>query len=110
MQGMSIEYIENIMHVVYVFTFSSPPPSQTPQQYLQAYNRRRGQHYSRFHGYAYDGIWVIAKAMDYILKKNKHIQSGDIFRSPEMYDALNNTDFIGVTVSTPYQLLYTTTP
>ena len=70
---------------------------QTPKEYLQAYNRKRGRHYSRFHGYAYDGIWVIATAIDSILKQSDNWIFDDL-RSQKMHDALNNTDFMGMTV------------
>ena len=73
---------------------------QTPRQYLLAYNRKRGSHYSRYHGYAYDGIWVIAKAIDSILKQDDNTLIFDDLRSQKMHDALNDTDFMGVTVWT----------
>lgn len=82
---------------------------QTPQQYEQDYNKMRGSaEYSKFHGFAYDGIWVIAttlqRAMD-SLKRMGHAQTirdftymnkdlGQIF-----LDSMNETNFFGVTVS-----------
>ncbi|VCX42498.1 unnamed protein product, partial [Gulo gulo] len=37
---------------------------KTPQQYEREYNNKRsGVGPSKFHGYAYDGIWVIAKTL-----------------------------------------------
>ena len=38
-------------------------PSQTASEYKKQYDRARGKDYSRFHGYAYDGIWAIASAL-----------------------------------------------
>lgn len=54
-----------------------------------------------FHGYAFDGIWVIARAINTILKKKGYPTTLDdnLFRGDEMTSALNETDFIGVTVS-----------
>ena len=86
--------------------FNSSLSFQKPSEYLTAYNRRRGSHYSRFHGYAYDGIWVIAKAIDSILKQDDNSLIFDDLRSQKMHDALNDTDFIGVTVRTIITLQY----
>lgn len=80
---------------------SAPLSTQTPRQYLEAYNARRGSHYSRFHGYAYDGIWVIALAIDSILKQSRGAWTVADLRSSKMHDALNDTDFMGVTVRAP---------
>ncbi|XP_037069526.1 gamma-aminobutyric acid type B receptor subunit 2-like [Pollicipes pollicipes] len=35
----------------------------TASQYYEQYNHVRGNAYSRFHGYAYDGIWAIASTL-----------------------------------------------
>ena len=37
--------------------------SQTATEYERQYDSARGGDYSRFHGYAYDGIWAIASAL-----------------------------------------------
>ena len=54
---------------------------------------------SKFHGYAYDGIWTIAMALDKIIKENAGVFYFDDFRSEKMANALNDTNFFGVTVS-----------
>ncbi|XP_074660588.1 gamma-aminobutyric acid type B receptor subunit 2-like [Tubulanus polymorphus] len=70
----------------------------TSAQYLSEYDKLRKREYSRFHGYAYDGIWVIAKALDNIVRA-KHGQpiTVDDVRSEAIHTALNDTDFRGVT-------------
>ena len=79
------------------------------------YDKRRGiTPYSKYHGYAYDGIWTIALALDHVIKT--HMTSrryrryslndvgdadGDndiVFGFNQTTEALNLTDFIGVTV------------
>ena len=69
------------------------------------YDNRRGNAYSKYHGYAYDGIWVIAQAIDSLIRQNDGVFSEDDFRSERIDGALNETNFIGVTVSVTY-LLY----
>uniref|UniRef100_A0A4W3JHN6 Gamma-aminobutyric acid (GABA) B receptor, 2 n=1 Tax=Callorhinchus milii TaxID=7868 RepID=A0A4W3JHN6_CALMI len=79
----------------------------TPQEYEREYNKMRGSaEYSKFHGFAYDGIWVIAttlqRAMD-SLRRHSHpriirnfnyvnADLGQIF-----LDSMNETNFFGVT-------------
>ena len=58
---------------------------------------------SKYHGYAFDGVWVIAKAVDQILRKwNPQGVSGavdrHVFRGDRISAALNDTDLRGVTV------------
>ncbi|KAF7240396.1 Gamma-aminobutyric acid type B receptor subunit 2 [Varanus komodoensis] len=80
---------------------------RTPQQYEEEYDQRRGNvEPSKFHGFAYDGIWVIAKTLQQAMKilnatnKNQKIEDfnytnkelGKIF-----LDAMNQTSFFGVT-------------
>ncbi|XP_062836908.1 gamma-aminobutyric acid type B receptor subunit 2 isoform X2 [Anolis carolinensis] len=80
---------------------------RTPQQYEKEYDQRRGNvEPSKFHGFAYDGIWVIAKTLQQAMKilnatnKNQKIEDfnytnkdlGKIF-----LDAMNQTSFFGVT-------------
>lgn len=82
---------------------------QTPQQYEKEYNAKRGDgQSSKFHGYAYDGIWVIAKtlqrAMKYLNATNKHQKIEDFNYTNHklgkiFLDAMNETNFFGVTVS-----------
>uniref|UniRef100_A0A8C6X1J6 Gamma-aminobutyric acid type B receptor subunit 2 n=2 Tax=Elapidae TaxID=8602 RepID=A0A8C6X1J6_NAJNA len=80
---------------------------RTPQQYEEEYDQRRGNvEPSKFHGFAYDGIWVIAKTLQQAMKilnatnRNQKIEDfnytnkelGKIF-----LDAMNQTSFFGVT-------------
>lgn len=76
--------------------------------YKSEYDRVRLKEYSRFHGYAYDGIWAIALAIQTVDKKlrmrNSHRTIEDFhYRDPfwaQLFrEALNETDFDGVTVS-----------
>lgn len=81
---------------------------QTPQQYENEYNEKRGTvESSKFHGFAYDGIWVIAKtlqrAMKYLNATNKNQKIEDFnYTNKELgkifLDAMNETNFFGVTV------------
>lgn len=44
--------------------------SQTPKQYESMYiNRATKDEHSRFHGYTYDGIWAMAKAISIVLEE-----------------------------------------
>ena len=74
--------------------------SQSVQRYVELYNDARGDFYSKYHGYAYDGVWVIAKAIDNIIRQNGGHINNTHFRSDAMKTALNNTNFLGVTVRT----------
>lgn len=69
---------------------------------------------SKFHGYAYDGIWVIAKtlhrAMEYLNATNRHQSIQDFNYTNHklgkiFLDAMNETNFFGVTVSNFYSLV-----
>ena len=42
---------------------------QTAADYEIKYNEKRGKEYSKFHGYAYDGMWTIAFALKYVKAK-----------------------------------------
>ena len=77
-------------------------PFQTATRYESLYNRVRNGEYSRFHGYAYDGVWVIARALDAIIKQNGGWYSLSDFRNERLYNMLNDTDFRGVTVRNDY--------
>ncbi|KAJ7395091.1 hypothetical protein BTVI_158613 [Pitangus sulphuratus] len=80
---------------------------RTPQQYEKEYNAKRGDgQSSKFHGYAYDGIWVIAKtlqrAMKYLNATTKHQKIEDFNYTNHklgkiFLDAMNETNFFGVT-------------
>ena len=80
---------------------------QTPEQYAHLYNAARGNKpYSKYHGYAYDGIWTIALALDYVINnsiifsQHRTMNEGKFnFGYKQTIDALNQTDFVGVTVT-----------
>ncbi|XP_033752065.1 LOW QUALITY PROTEIN: gamma-aminobutyric acid type B receptor subunit 2-like [Pecten maximus] len=70
----------------------------TAYEYFQLYNTSRGLEFSKYHGYAFDGIWVIAKAMDQILRHTDPTSiKEETFRGPPVASALNETNFMGVT-------------
>ncbi|XP_037074504.1 gamma-aminobutyric acid type B receptor subunit 2-like, partial [Pollicipes pollicipes] len=47
----------------------------TASQYYEQYNHVRGNAYSRFHGYAYDGIWAIASTLHQVDWQVRHNRS-----------------------------------
>ncbi|XP_019751514.1 gamma-aminobutyric acid type B receptor subunit 2 isoform X1 [Hippocampus comes] len=82
---------------------------RTPQEYELEYSRelhQKGVEPSKFHGFAYDGIWVIAKTLTRVmhLLREKQRQSGhpnftvDNHEVGKMVlDVMNETNFFGVT-------------
>ncbi|XP_040818726.1 gamma-aminobutyric acid type B receptor subunit 2 [Ochotona curzoniae] len=80
---------------------------KTPQQYEREYNKKRsGVGPSKFHGYAYDGIWVIAKtlqrAMETLHASSRHQRIQDFNYTDHtlgriILNAMNETNFFGVT-------------
>uniref|UniRef100_A0A8C4QFY0 Gamma-aminobutyric acid type B receptor subunit 2 n=1 Tax=Eptatretus burgeri TaxID=7764 RepID=A0A8C4QFY0_EPTBU len=85
----------------------------TPQEYEAEYHNKRnrsGDPYSKFHGYAYDGIWVIAKMAQRSLELlrttgnvggNSTLQAFDYSypqRGQIFLQAINETNFFGVTM------------
>ncbi|XP_041367039.1 gamma-aminobutyric acid type B receptor subunit 2-like [Gigantopelta aegis] len=68
----------------------------TPQSYKKLYDEWRGEEYSKYHGYAYDGVWVVAKAIHSLLDRQS-LFTENTFRSGVMGKVLNDTSFIGVT-------------
>ncbi|XP_059157724.1 gamma-aminobutyric acid type B receptor subunit 2-like [Physella acuta] len=68
---------------------------RTSSEYQQLYDEARGSEYSKYHGYAYDGVWVIAKALDRLLEDTP--LSADLFRGHAVGRVLNDTGFMGVT-------------
>lgn len=63
---------------------------------------------SKFHGFAYDGIWVIAKTLTGVREKLREKERENAFRNftvddkevgKMVLDAMNETNFFGVTVS-----------
>ncbi|CAG9767793.1 unnamed protein product [Ceutorhynchus assimilis] len=78
----------------------------TADEYKIEYDSRRGNEYSRFHGYTYDGIWAVALAIQNVAHKIKYFRRNQTvtdfrYRDPLweslFLDALNNTSFEGVT-------------
>ncbi|KAH0503804.1 Gamma-aminobutyric acid type B receptor subunit 2 [Microtus ochrogaster] len=80
---------------------------KTPQQYEREYNSKRsGVGPSKLHGYAYDGIWVIAKtlqrAMETLHASSRHQRIQDFNYTDHtlgriILNAMNETNFFGVT-------------
>lgn len=63
---------------------------------------------SKFHGFAYDGIWVIAKTLTRVMKILRDKERQDIYHNftvddrevgKMVLDVMNETNFFGVTVS-----------
>ena len=83
--------------------------SQTPQEYEREYTKEReqkGVEPSKFHGFAYDGIWVIAKTLTRVMELLRHkerhehnftVDDREVGRL--VLDVMNETNFFGVTVS-----------
>ncbi|CAH1118642.1 unnamed protein product [Phaedon cochleariae] len=78
----------------------------TADEYRMEYDSRRGNEYSRFHGYTYDGIWAVALAIQNVAHKVKYFRRNETvtdFRYHDpmwerlFLDALYNTSFEGVT-------------
>ncbi|XP_038105232.1 gamma-aminobutyric acid type B receptor subunit 2 isoform X1 [Culex quinquefasciatus] len=73
----------------------------TADEYLAEYNSRRGNEYSRFHGYTYDGIWAVASAIQYVSQRKELSLTHFEYRNSRWEDifleALKNTSFEGVT-------------
>lgn len=64
---------------------------------------------SKFHGFAYDGIWVIAKTLTRVMERLREKEQRNIYRNftiddkevgRMVLDVMNETNFFGVTVST----------
>lgn len=62
---------------------------------------------SKFHGFAYDGIWVIAKTLSRVMEQLRQKQRHDIYHNMTrddrevgklVLDVMNETNFFGVTV------------
>ncbi|BFZ16214.1 hypothetical protein BsWGS_19253 [Bradybaena similaris] len=74
---------------------------RTSAEYLSQYNAARGKEFSKYHGYAYDGVWVVAKALDRLL--DDVTVTSDTFRGPSIGRVLNETSFVGVTGRVQFQ-------
>uniref|UniRef100_A0A8C1JKQ0 Gamma-aminobutyric acid (GABA) B receptor, 2 n=1 Tax=Cyprinus carpio TaxID=7962 RepID=A0A8C1JKQ0_CYPCA len=82
---------------------------RTPQEYEREYNREReqkGVEASKFHGFAYDGIWVIAKTLTRVMELLRHKDRHDMYHNftvddrevgKMVLDVMNETNFFGVT-------------
>ncbi|XP_035384758.1 gamma-aminobutyric acid type B receptor subunit 2 isoform X2 [Electrophorus electricus] len=82
---------------------------RTPEEYEKEYNREReqkGVESSKFHGFAYDGIWVIARTLSRVMELLHQKQRHNIYRNATMddhevgkmvLDVMNETNFFGVT-------------
>lgn len=93
----------NILSVFFIF--------QTPKEYEREYSRelqQKGVEASKFHGFAYDGIWVIAKTLTRVRELLRIKQRQNIYHNftvddrevgKMVLDVMNETNFYGVTVS-----------
>ncbi|XP_028820374.1 gamma-aminobutyric acid type B receptor subunit 2 isoform X2 [Denticeps clupeoides] len=82
---------------------------RTPQEYEREYTREReqkGVEASKFHGFAYDGIWVIAKTLTRVMELLRHKEQQDAYHNFTLddrevgklvLDVMNETNFFGVT-------------
>ncbi|KAF6202291.1 hypothetical protein GE061_004689, partial [Apolygus lucorum] len=78
----------------------------TADEYKEEYDSRRGNEYSRFHGYTYDGVWAVALAIQHVTHRVRHFRKDQTvvdfqYRDPLwerlFIEALKNTSFEGVT-------------
>ncbi|KAI1289285.1 Gamma-aminobutyric acid type B receptor subunit 2 [Halotydeus destructor] len=78
----------------------------TAYEYEAAYNGQRKEEYSKYHGYAYDGVWTIAYAIHSVNSKLRAQNSPLSFKDFKYRDplwaqffreALSETSFTGVT-------------
>ncbi|XP_025087518.1 gamma-aminobutyric acid type B receptor subunit 2-like isoform X2 [Pomacea canaliculata] len=79
---------------------------KTPEEYKRLYDLERGSEYSVYHGYAYDGIWVIAHALHRLLREEEMREGSnmaasleELLRGARVGKALNDTNIRGVTSS-----------
>lgn len=103
----------NIIKIIQFTTFFYPPLIflQTPKEYEREYSRelqQKGVEASKFHGFAYDGIWVIAKTLTRVMELLRAKQRQNIYHNftvddrevgKMVLDVMNETNFYGVTVS-----------
>jgi gamma-aminobutyric acid type B receptor len=84
----------------------------TAYEYEAAYNRLRKKEYSKYHGYAYDGVWTIAYAIHLVSVKLRAQNSDLTFKDFKYKDplwaeflrqALNETSFSGVTGNVSFE-------
>ncbi|XP_024114143.1 gamma-aminobutyric acid type B receptor subunit 2 isoform X2 [Oryzias melastigma] len=79
-------------------------PGRTPQEYQDSYRRRLSQEGSTFHPYAYDAVWVAAKALSQAMeavRQRERYQRNATLGEEEvvkmLLGAVKNTRFDGVT-------------
>ncbi|KAJ7991786.1 hypothetical protein DPEC_G00287480 [Dallia pectoralis] len=82
---------------------------RTPREYEMEYSkvlRQKGVEPSKYHGFAYDGIWVIAKTLTRVMDLLKQKESQDMYQNftvddrevgKMVLDVMNETNFYGVT-------------
>ncbi|XP_052003358.1 gamma-aminobutyric acid type B receptor subunit 2 [Xyrauchen texanus] len=82
---------------------------RTPQEYEREYDERRQIKHlgaSKFHGFAYDGTWAIAKALARVMETVRYRQRYSIYRNYTVTDqelgemilqAMDKINFFGVT-------------
>eukprot|EP00064_Thunnus_orientalis_P007822 superscaffoldBa00000890_g7844 len=82
---------------------------RTPREYEREYSqelRQKGVESSKFHGFAYDGIWVIAKTFTRVMELLRIKQRQNTFHNftvddrevgKMVLDVMNETNFFGVT-------------
>ncbi|XP_056331840.1 gamma-aminobutyric acid type B receptor subunit 2 [Danio aesculapii] len=88
---------------------------RTPQEYEKEYNERRQMKQlgaSKFHGFAYDGTWVIAKALTRVMETVKYRERYSVHRNFTLTDqevgqmileAMDKINFFGVTGHVTFQ-------
>lgn len=98
-----------------LFQFLSSDLFQTPREYEREYSKgilQKGVEPSKFHGFAYDGIWVIAKTLTRVrelLRAKQRQTSHHNFTIDDhevgkmVLDVMNETNFYGVTVRIGYR-------
>uniref|UniRef100_A0A3Q1K258 G-protein coupled receptors family 3 profile domain-containing protein n=1 Tax=Anabas testudineus TaxID=64144 RepID=A0A3Q1K258_ANATE len=82
---------------------------RTPKEYEREYSRvlqQKGVEASKFHGFAYDGIWVIAKTLTRVMELLRIKQRQNTYHNftvddrevgKMVLDVMNETNFYGVT-------------
>ncbi len=92
---------------------------QTPQDYQDSYLRQliqQGSKVSPLHSFAYDAVWVAARALSQVMEAMKHREKYSSQRNTsvseeevhkKLLEAVKQTQFEGVTVSTFTQLKHT---
>ncbi|XP_070573335.1 gamma-aminobutyric acid type B receptor subunit 2-like isoform X2 [Ptychodera flava] len=76
----------------------------TAKEYEDMYNLERGNNFTVLHGYAYDGVWVVASALEKVINQlgeNRSMLTEFDYQNDYILqifmEAMNDTDFVGVT-------------